>query len=84
MGSNPVTPTKKEDYRSGNLLFLLQSQIFAVSCLSRTNCEGPGIEYDRCLWQMKGDFSSGSDLVKTSEVTMRSLNLSRNRKRARI
>ena len=43
-----------------------------------------GRKIDRCLWQRKGDFSSGSDLVKTSEVTMRSLNLSRNRKRARI
>ena len=52
--SNPVTPTKKEDYRYGDLLFLLQRQISAISCLSWTNSEGPGIEYDCCRWQMKG------------------------------
>ena len=48
--------------------FLLQRQISAVSCLSRTNCEGPGIEYDRCRWQMKG-VRNGAAVKIGSEVT---------------
>ena len=64
----PLLRPKTEGYRQVTFCFLLQRLVPMVSCLSRTNCEGPGIEYDRCLWQIKR-VRNGAAIKIGSEVT---------------
>ncbi len=68
MGSNPVTPTKNRRLPSGDLLFLIADSGSHGLLQSRTNCEGPGIEYDRRRWRMKG-VRNGAAVKIGSEVT---------------